>query len=68
MFISPECIEGSYGSKCHHQCSGHCLDSVTCNHVTGHCDGGCDKGWTGDLCDKGSTCDFSSSFKVKLLK
>eukprot|EP00105_Crassostrea_gigas_P038150 XP_019922298.1 PREDICTED: protein draper [Crassostrea gigas] len=50
-----ECIEGRYGSKCLQQCSGHCRDSVTCNHVTGQCDGGCDIGWTGALCDKG--CD-----------
>uniref|UniRef100_K1RME6 Uncharacterized protein n=1 Tax=Magallana gigas TaxID=29159 RepID=K1RME6_MAGGI len=45
-----------------------CTKHVTCNHVTGHCDGGCDKGWTGDMCDKGSTCDFSSSFIAELLK
>ncbi|XP_065941091.1 receptor-type tyrosine-protein phosphatase epsilon [Magallana gigas] len=44
-----------YGSKCLQQCSGHCRYSVTCNHVTGQCDGGCDKGWIGALCDKG--CD-----------
>lgn len=54
MFISSECIEGRYGSKCLQQCQGHCRDNVTCNHVTGYCDGGCDKGWTGALCDKGS--------------
>lgn len=53
MFILSECIEGMYGSECLQQCPGHCRDSVTCNHVTGQCDGGCDKGWTGDLCDKG---------------
>lgn len=53
MFILSECIEGMYGSECLQQCPRHCRDNVTCNHVTGQCDGGCDKGWTGLLCDKG---------------
>lgn len=60
MFISSECIEGRYGSKCLQQCPGHCRDNVTCNQVTGQCDGGCDTGWTGALCDKGSFFFFIS--------
>lgn len=49
----PECTDGWYGVSCSRQCSGHCRDSTTCNHVTGQCEKGCDKGWTGSLCRKG---------------
>lgn len=50
--IKPECIEGLHGVNCSRNCSGHCIASKTCNHVTGQCDEGCDAGWTGFLCDK----------------
>lgn len=61
MFISSECIKGWYGIKCLQQCSGYCKDNITCDHVTGQCEEGCDKGWTGSLCDKGTCniCDFT---------
>lgn len=49
------CREGLYGEKCRQQCSGHCKDNVTCNHVTGQCDEGCTTGWKGTMCDK--VCD-----------
>ena len=39
---------------CKQQCSGHCRDSVSCNHVTGHCDGGCAAGWHDSFCKKGN--------------
>lgn len=48
-----ECREGWYGDNCSQQFTGHCIDGTTCNHVTGLCDGGCDTGWTGSVCDKG---------------
>lgn len=59
MFISSECREGFYGVKCNQQCSGHCRGGITCNHVTGLCDGGCDAGWTGSFCGKGNNCYFT---------
>lgn len=31
---------------------------MTCNHVTGQCDGGCATGWKDTTCNKGLTCDF----------
>lgn len=49
----PECTNGWYGVNCSQQCSRHCISGTTCNHVTGLCDKGCDKGWTGSLCIKG---------------
>lgn len=52
MFIL-ECKEGWFGANCSQKCVGHCKDGF-CNHVTGHCDTGCDPGWTGSNCDKGS--------------
>lgn len=53
MFILSECREGWYGVKCNQQCSGHCRDNITCNHVTGQCDRGCNAGWIGAMCEKG---------------
>lgn len=48
-----KCREGWYGLNCSEQCTKNCRDVVTCNHVTGLCDGGCDAGWTGVKCDAG---------------
>lgn len=47
-----KCREGWYGNNCSHQCVGHCRDGTFCNHVTGHCERGCDAGWTGFICEK----------------
>lgn len=54
VFYVTGCKEGWYGVNCSLRCSGHCRDNTTCNHVTGRCDRGCDSGWKGDLCNKGS--------------
>lgn len=48
-----ECTNGWYSVNCSRQCSGHCRENIPCNHVTGHCDKGCDTGWTGTLCING---------------
>lgn len=55
-FLKTECNYGSYGVNCSKQCTGHCRDGTSCNHVTGQCNKGCDKGWTGFLCNKGKFC------------
>ncbi|XP_061185164.1 platelet endothelial aggregation receptor 1-like [Saccostrea echinata] len=47
-----ECPSESYGLECKYQCSSHCLNGVTCNHVTGQCENGCAAGWTGTQCNK----------------
>uniref|UniRef100_A0A8W8NYI5 EGF-like domain-containing protein n=1 Tax=Magallana gigas TaxID=29159 RepID=A0A8W8NYI5_MAGGI len=47
-----ECREGWYGINCSQQCVGHCRDGTFCNHVTGHCDRGCNTGWMGFICEK----------------
>lgn len=52
LFI--ECTDGWYGLNCTQKCDGHCRDDTACNHMTGMCEGGCDAGWTGNLCDKGN--------------
>lgn len=59
FFCIIECREGWYDMNCTQLCVGHCKDSVTCNHVTGHCDRGCAVGWKGDLCDEGISCNFT---------
>lgn len=55
LVLQTECHPGTYGPNCAHKCSGHCLNNSTCNRTTGNCDMGCDSGYTGDPCDKGST-------------
>lgn len=62
IFCITECKEGWYGVNCSQQCSGHCRDGAICNQVTGLCDGGCEVGWTGYLCDKGFTYIFTSHY------
>lgn len=47
------CTKGFYGDSCSHHCAGQCRDYTTCNHVTGHCAGGCSAGWKGISCEKG---------------
>lgn len=54
MFPLIACEHGRYGVNCSQPCEGHCRGGATCNHVTGLCDRGCDAGWTGFKCDKGS--------------
>lgn len=60
FFYVTGCEERWYGINCNQPCVGHCRDNTTCNHVTGQCDRGCAARWTGNLCDKGRTCDFTS--------
>lgn len=47
------CEDGFYSQNCNRQCSGHCKDNATCNHVTGQCEEGCAAGWKGLNCDIG---------------
>lgn len=39
--LTTGCVTGMFGKGCSEKCSGHCLDNVSCNSTTGHCDGGC---------------------------
>ncbi|XP_062610173.1 uncharacterized protein LOC134271954 [Saccostrea cucullata] len=60
-----ECAWGWYGAGCKRQCMGHCRGNITCNHVTGNCDGGCLAGWTGKECKqrKYNIISFTKPFK-----
>ena len=44
---------GSYGVNCIGNCSLTCRLPKKCDRVTGHCYGGCQRGWTGVRCEKG---------------
>lgn len=48
-----ECRDGTYGYNYVNNCSGHCLKNTPCNKQTGHCDTGCDPGYTNRDCSKG---------------
>lgn len=55
-----ECEEGKYGSDCSMEC-GACLHLKDCDHVTGHCSGGCKPGWMDtQKCDRGTSTTFFS--------
>ena len=46
-----ECDLGWYGKGCSLPC-GRCRNQDTCNHVDGHCPGGCAPGWSGIYCNE----------------
>ena len=48
-----DCPDGLYGNKCLQNCSMTCRDPGGCDMMTGHCNGGCQVGWTGVMCEKG---------------
>lgn len=52
-FFSVECLSGKFGPNCRERCSGHCINNVTCNHISGVCPGGCEDGYIGALCNIG---------------
>lgn len=51
------CDDGTYGYDCGNNCSGHCLNDSSCNKQTGHCDKGCELGYTNTDCSKGKITD-----------
>ncbi|XP_056019843.1 uncharacterized protein LOC130054335 [Ostrea edulis] len=51
-FCNKSCPAGYYGLQCRSTCTGHCRDSLSCNHTTGQCDYGCGNGWTGMHCNR----------------
>ncbi|XP_078330365.1 uncharacterized protein LOC111113866 [Crassostrea virginica] len=56
QYIGPtceDCPSGLYGSNCSQNCSMTCGDPGNCDIMTGHCNGGCQVGWTGIMCEKG---------------
>ena len=46
-----ECPVGLYGANCEEFCSSNCREERVCDKVTGHCEGGCQAGWTQPKCD-----------------
>lgn len=52
-FYHKECPPETYGAGCVQNCTGHCMNDVTCNKSTGWCDQGCKPGHIGKLCEKG---------------
>lgn len=52
-FFLPECLAGSYGRDCVHNCSLTCGMPGRCDKISGFCIDGCQAGLTGDMCEKG---------------
>lgn len=57
-FVPIGCSDGWYGVNCSQQCVEHCRDGTSCSQVNGHCDRGCDAGWTGFICEKRNYTQF----------
>nr|XP_022309509.1 platelet endothelial aggregation receptor 1-like isoform X2 [Crassostrea virginica] len=58
-YIGPrcqDCPEGLFGRNCSQNCSMTCGDPGRCDIMTGHCNGGCQVGWTGAKCEKAFCC------------
>ncbi|XP_078330367.1 uncharacterized protein LOC144624438 [Crassostrea virginica] len=55
-----ECPAGFYGKRCVKNCSQTCVVTGSCDKVTGRCLGGCQAGWTGDMCEKGKHFAFKN--------
>nr|XP_022305386.1 tyrosine-protein kinase receptor Tie-1-like [Crassostrea virginica] len=47
-----ECQTGVYRANCLGNCSLTCVHPMKCDRVTGHCNGGCQRGWTGVRCEE----------------
>lgn len=45
-----ECDNGTFGFDCTSNCSTNCLNELPCNKRNGHCDNGCNPGYTGSDC------------------
>lgn len=56
FFLFIVCSLGHYGMNCRKQCSGHCINNVLCDHVSGECMGGCTDGYIGTSCNNCKTC------------
>lgn len=52
FIINIACVQ-SYGEHCQHPCSLHCYNK-TCDRFSGRCFLGCEDGFYGGLCDRGS--------------
>jgi hypothetical protein len=45
------CPVGFYGNNCVERCNTNCGLPGVCNKTSGQCEGGCQPGWRGILCD-----------------
>lgn len=52
-FLPLACMHGYYGKNCTKTC-GHCLNNDICDNINGTCTNGCNEGFKGDLCIRGT--------------
>ncbi|XP_078328062.1 uncharacterized protein LOC111112519 [Crassostrea virginica] len=67
QYIGPtceDCPSGLYGSNCSQNCSMTCGDPGECDMRTGHCNGGCQVGWTGAMCEKGYHLTINNTHEI----
>ena len=56
---------GFYGVNCLQNCSMTCGISGDCDRITGYCNGGCQRGWTGVSCEEGKGSRINKSFQTR---
>lgn len=56
------CADGTYGYNCVKNCSGQCLINSSCNKQTGHCEMGCNSGYTDNKCSLGTNTKYKLLF------
>lgn len=61
--LNSECKLGHFGMACKETCSDQCLNSETCDHVSGVCSSGCQDGYLGIYCNN---CKKLTSLFVKV--
>lgn len=52
LLLISECKSNTYGANCNMTC-GNCLKKEQCNHISGNCRNGCDRGFQKPKCNTG---------------
>ena len=60
-----ECNNGTFGFGCTNNCSSNCINDLPCNKNTGHCNDGCQPGYTDLFCRKSKKKYYLRYFRTR---